>query len=323
MAQPKSVDFSVVLPVYNEEAVLETLFERLALVCDNLPGSAEIIYVNDGSIDGSEGILCKLAQADHRVKVLSLSRNFGHQSAVTAGLDHACGEVVFVMDSDLQDPPELLPRLLEKLREGYDVVYGIRATRKGNPLKVALYKAFYRVLSLLSRSSIPPDAGDFCAMSRRVVEHLRGLRERSRFIRGLRALVGFRQTGVPYDRPSRLAGSSKYGFGDLVRLALNGLLSSTYVPLRTATVAGFLISGLAFLLGAFYIFRRLTTETPVSGFATLVVLILFLHGVQLLLIGVLGEYLARVFEETKGRPVYIVEKRINFDDQGSTSPTGS
>jgi polyisoprenyl-phosphate glycosyltransferase len=301
-------DLSVVMPVFNEQENLLALHTRLSSVLKQTGLSYEIIFVDDGSRDGSLGLLCDLAADDSSVLVVELARNFGHQVAISAGLDHARGQGVIVMDSDLQDPPEALPQFIAKWREGHDVVYAIRAQRKEHWLKRTAYAAFYRLLQRVANIDIPLDAGDFCIMDRRVVDLLVGMPERNRFVRGIRSWVGLDQVGLAYERHARHAGRPKFTITRLVYLALDGLISFSYVPLRVITMLGFGVSLLSLLLAVFYAIKKLTVGLSPPGFATLIVAILFLAGMQLITIGVIGEYVGRIFEEVKRRPLYVVRR---------------
>jgi polyisoprenyl-phosphate glycosyltransferase len=301
-------DLSVVMPVFNEQENLLALHTRLSSVLKQTGLSYEIIFVDDGSRDGSLGLLCDLAADDSSVLVVELARNFGHQVAISAGLDHARGQGVIVMDSDLQDPPEALPQFIAKWREGHDVVYAIRAQRKEHWLKRMAYAGFYRLLQRVANIDIPLDAGDFCIMDRRVVDLLVGMPERNRFVRGIRSWVGLDQVGLAYERHARHAGKPKFTITRLVYLALDGLISFSYVPLRVITMLGFGVSLLSILLAVFYAIKKLTVGLSPPGFATLIVAILFLAGMQLITIGVIGEYVGRIFEEVKRRPLYVVRR---------------
>lgn len=300
---------SVVIPIYNEQATLSELYRRLThVLCENLAELAyEIVFVNDGSSDGSIQILSRLHADDPVVKVVNLSRNFGHQAALTAGLDYAKGDAVICMDGDVQDPPEIIPTLVARWRDGNDVVYAVRKLRKEGFIKRGCYAAFYRLLRRLSMVSIPLDAGDFALMDRRVVDCLKTLPERSRFIRGLRTWVGFRQTGVEYEREKRYAGTPKYTWPKLVRLAVNGLLSFSALPLRMATAVGFMISFCSLLGIIVALYLKLFTDQAIPGWTATVIPMLVLGGIQLLSIGILGEYIAQIFDEVKRRPLYLVD----------------
>jgi polyisoprenyl-phosphate glycosyltransferase len=300
---------SVVIPIYNEQATLSELYRRLThVLSENLAELAyEIVFVNDGSSDGSIQILSELHADDPGVKVVNLSRNFGHQAALTAGLDYAKGDAVICMDGDVQDPPEIIPTLVARWRDGNDVVYAVRKLRKEGFIKRSCYTAFYRLLRRLSMVSIPLDAGDFALMDRRVVDCLKALPERSRFIRGLRSWVGFRQTGVEYEREKRFAGVPKYNWSKLVHLAVNGLLSFSALPLRMATAVGFMISFCSLLGIIVALYLKLFTDLAIPGWTATVIPILVLGGIQLLSIGILGEYIAQIFDEVKQRPLYVVD----------------
>lgn len=300
---------SVVVPVYNEAEVLASFHERLSPVLDGIGLAAEIIYVDDGSRDATAEIMQRLHRADPRVATLLLSRNFGKEIALTAGLDHAGGDAVVVIDADLQDPPELIPELVAGWREGFDVVYAQRLSRRGESLlKRTTARLFYRLIQRLGgRVMIPADTGDFRLMSRRAVEALGRLREHHRFMKGLFAWIGFRQKAVPYHRDARLAGASKWSYWQLWNFSLEGITSFTIGPLKIATYVGLLTALLAFAYGAWIIFDTLMYGNPVAGYPSLMVVMLMLGGLQLMTIGIIGEYLGRIFNEAKARPLYIVE----------------
>ena len=303
---PPAPRISVVVPVYNEEDNLPVLYERLVAVLRPL-GSYEVIFVDDGSRDGSAAIAGDLERRDPGVRLLSFSRNFGHQAALSAGLDHARGQAVVLMDADLQDPPEVLPRLVEQWEQGYQLVYAVREKRDEGLAKRATAHLFYRALRAAAEVDIPVDTGDFCLMDRQVVDELCRLPEQNRFLRGLRSWVGFRQIGVPYERPARHAGDAKYTVRKMAKLAVDGMLAFTSLPLRLASYLGFLTAGAGIVYLAVAVMIRLTGST-VSGWASLVALILVLGGTQLIVTGVLGSYVARIYDETKGRPMYIVDR---------------
>lgn len=316
------VQFSLVVPIYNEEGNIPELYRRVTTVMDGLAEPYELDFVDDGSRDRSLELLRELAGSDPRVRVICLARNFGHQRAVSAGLDHARGQAVIVLDGDLQDPPEVVPQFVAKWREGFEVVYAVREKRKERLLKRMAYHSFYLLLRGLSRVEIPLETGDFCLMDRRVVDALVALPERNRFIRGLRSWVGFRQIGLAYERDARHAGKPKYTFRKLVSLALDGLISFSYLPLRLATMLGFAVSVLSLLAAGYYLVKRLTVGLQPPGFATLVVLLLFLSGVQLITIGVIGEYIGHVLEEVKARPTYVLREVIQREPEGMGEPQG-
>jgi glycosyltransferase involved in cell wall biosynthesis len=313
--------YSIIVPLYNEQDVLPELCRRLRAAVARLHGPAEIIFVDDGSVDGTIGILRAWQSEDKVIRIVSLSRNFGHQAAVSAGLCYAEGDAVAVLDGDLQDPPELLADFFAKLDEGWDVVYGIRRQRRGAILKRLSYFVFYRLLHRLAHIDIPLDAGDFCVMSRRIVDHLNRLPETDRFVRGLRAWVGFRQTGIPYERDQRQAGIPKYTIAKLVQLSLDGLLSFSYAPLRWLAAIGFVLCGVSFI-GILVVLYRYMFTLYVPGYTSLAVLVLFFGGVQLLTGGLIGEYVGRTAQQVKGRPLYVVDELIGFGEAPAFRPSG-
>lgn len=303
------VDLSVIIPIYNEEANIAALYERLRGVLDpmQLPGSYEFIFINDGSRDQSLALIQTLALRDPRVRYLDFSRNFGHQIAVTAGLDRAEGQAVCIIDADLQDPPELIPQLLAKLREGYEVVYAKRRSRQGeSAAKKLTAKLFYRILASITHISIPVDTGDFRVISRKVVEALRRMPEQNKFIRGQISWIGYRQTYLEYDRAERAGGETGYTYRKMLKLALDGITAFSDVPLKAATVSGFIVSGIAFLVMLYTLYSRFVTEKYEPGWPSLMVSILFLGGVQLIAVGIIGEYIARLSANVRQRPLYIV-----------------
>jgi dolichol-phosphate mannosyltransferase len=302
--------FSFILPVFNEEETLAETYRRLACVMDELKAEVEMIVVDDGSRDRSLEMLRDLHQRDPRLRYLSLARNFGHQAAVTAGLRFAQGDAVVVLDADLQDPPELIPAMIEKWREGYHVVYAQRTSRQQEgPAKKLFAYLFYRVLRLLTKVDMPADTGDFCLMDRKVVDVLNALPERGRYLRGLRAWVGFRQTAVPFEREPRFAGEVKYTFRKSLGLAITGIVSFSRVPLRLATYLGLIVAAFALLMIVVVIYWRLFhPSAPLIGYTIITAAIFFLAAVQLLCLGILGEYLGRVYDEVKGRPIYTLKE---------------
>lgn len=302
------IEISVVVPLFDEQENLAELHRRLTAVLDAIDVNAEILLIDDGSRDNTALLIEALHARDARVVPLSLSRNFGHQAAVTAGIDRARGEAVIVMDADLQDPPELIPDLIHSWRDGNDVVYAVRRKRRESFPKRFAYAVFYRLLSKLGDHEIPQDAGDFCLMDRRVVEAMRSLPEHVRFVRGLRAFVGFRQVGLPYDRPARAAGKSKYTFAKLTRLAIDGLVSFSGQPLRLVTYLGITTATIALGMTVWVVVDAATSRTAPRGWASLVIVVLFMGSVQLLSLGIIGEYIRLIFLETKGRPSYIVRE---------------
>lgn len=311
---PGAVLYSAIIPVYNEAEVVPALYWRLTRVMEGLGELYEIIFVDDGSRDDSPALLRELWEKDTRVKFLSLSRNFGHQIAITAGLDHSSGQAVIVMDADLQDPPELIPQLIEQWRKGFDLVFAVRQQRRGDGLfKRATAALFYRIFRYLSATDIPMDAGDFRLMSRRAVEALKVIRERNRFIRGLAGWIGFPQTSVPFVRDVRQAGETKYSLKTMVRFAFNGIISFSLVPLQLAGYFGFVVSATSFVYLAYAVWLKLFTDRVVLGWTSVMVAMLFLGGVQLISLGIIGEYLGRIYEEVKQRPLYIIGEAKGFE----------
>lgn len=300
---------SVAIPVYNEEKLLPELLRRVGTVLDGIPGGPhEIVLVDDGSWDRTPELLEEAARADPRLTVVYLSRNFGHQAALTAALDYASGDAVVLMDGDLQDIPEAIPAFVERYDRGYDVVYATRASRKENWILRLCYFLFYRLQAMVSDTRLPLDAGDFGLMSRRVVDQLRRMPEHLRYLRGLRSWVGFRQIGIPIDRAERHSGKTKYGFVKLLQLASDGIFAFSIVPLRAATLLGALSAALSALYAAYALYAKLFLKQSPLGFTALVILITFLSGVLLFFLGIIGEYVGRVYEEIKARPVYVASK---------------
>ena len=306
---------SVVVPVFNAGALVRALYERLQPVAIQVTSAYEIIMVDDGSVDDTFQHLHALHRIDPLVKIIRLARNFGHQTAISAGLAKAAGDFVALMDGDLQDPPELLPTLLETLEKGYDVAYVIRTDRPESWLKRTAYFLFYRILHAIARVQIPLDAGDFCMMNRRVVLAINGMPERNRFIRGLRHWVGFKQVGVPCVRHARAGGVAKYTWGKLIRLCFDGIVSFSDLPLRLGSYLGFIVSSGSFIGIGIVLYFRLFTNRSIPGFASLAILILFLGGMQLLTIGVLGEYLGRTLDEARQRPLYIISHLVGWPSE--------
>ncbi len=305
--QPRPI-ISVVIPVFDEEDNLPVLYQRLTKVLAEFEPDYELIFVDDGSQDNSAQILQELADLDPHVILIQLARNFGHQISISAGLDFARGDGVIIMDADLQDPPEVLPEFIEKWREGHDVVYAIRANRKEGWLKRNAYSFFYRILQRIANIQIPLDAGDFCIMDRKAVLILNSMPERNRFVRGIRSWIGLDQVGLLYDRDSRYAGQPKFTISRLIYLALDGLVSFSYIPLRAISILGFIISILSIALAISYTIQKITRGLSPPGFATTIVAIFFLAGIQLITLGVIGEYVGRIFEEVKHRPLYVIKK---------------
>ena len=303
------ITFSIVAPVFNELDNLLELYRRVREVMSGAHETWELVLVDDGSTDGSTERILQLAKQDQHVRPVIFARNFGHQVAITAGWDYARGEAVVIIDADLQDPPEAIPDLIAKWREGYEVVYAVRAEREGETwFKKATAALFYRIVRRITDVKIPVDTGDFRLMDRKVVEVLKTMRERHRFPRGMSAWVGFRQIGVPYKRGARHAGVTKYPFKNMLKLALNAITGFSYFPLQLATYFGFTAAGLAIIAIPVVIIMRLAGQGAFLGQATTLIAVLFLGGVQLISLGVLGEYLGRIYDEVKGRPLYIVRK---------------
>ncbi len=309
-----SVLISVVAPVYNEAPLLEEFTKRTTAALSEWP--FELIFVNDGSQDASWSVLQALGQKDARVKSICFSRNFGHQAAICAGLEHAKGNAVIIIDADLQDPPELMPEMLRKWQEGFDVVYGVRSERKGeSAFKKWTATAFYRLFRRMSNMNAPLEAGDYRLLSRPVVDVLKQMPERVRFLRGLVSWVGFRQTGITYSREKRFAGTSKYPLFRMLRFALDGFTSFSSAPLQLAIYLGLFVTLIAFLIGCYSLYIRLFTDTAVKGWTSLLTVMVFLGGIQLIMFGVIGEYIGRIYEEVKRRPLYLVQDKIGFEER--------
>jgi len=300
---------SIVVPIFNESETIDTCYQRLKKVLDSLESySYEIVFVDDGSQDDSYQKLVDFADRDSKVRIIKFSRNFGHQIAITAGIDHAHGDAVVIIDADLQDPPEVIKEFISKWEEGYEVVYGVREKREGEGMmKLLTASLFYRLLKAMINIDIPVDVGDFRLMSRRAADKLKELKERDRFVRGLVSWVGFRQIGVPYCREKRYSGETKYPYRKMIKFALDGITSFSSVPLKLAAWLGYFTSLLAFLYLC-SVFVQKAMGVTVQGFATIMVGMLFLGGVQLICLGIIGEYIGRIFNETKQRPMYVIEQ---------------
>ena len=300
--------YSLIIPIYNEEETIPELYRRVSDVMDSLDDSVELILINDGSRDRSLKLMRELQERDARVCYISFARNFGHQAAVTAGLNFARGQVIVVLDADLQDPPELIPKMIESWQAGYHVVYAQRTKRKKESwFKRLTAYVFYRLLRRLADVDIPADTGDFCLMDRQVVDLLNSMPERNRYIRGLRAWIGFRQTAVKFERDPRFAGEVKYTFKKSLALAINSLVSFSKIPLRLSTYLGLFSALIALLMALLVLYWRLQQpDSPVTGLATILIAVFFLGSVQLISIGILGEYIGRIYEEVKGRPAYTI-----------------
>lgn len=308
------IDLSVVVPVYNEQEVLLESYRRLSKVLSGMEERYELVFVDDGSRDATRAILRELARRDPNVRFIGFSRNFGHQAAITAGVDASAGKAVVIIDADLQDPPELIPRMVAKWKEGYEVVYGKRTKRKGETaFKKITAALFYRFLRAMANQDIPVDAGDFRLLDRRICRILlENVNERCRYMRGLVSWMGFRQTFIEYEREERFAGVTKYPLKKMVRLAMDAITAFT-MPLKIATWVGFSLSGLSFLYLLVNIYLKLFTDVTWPGWTSLIVVSLFFNGVILIMLGLMGEYIARIIEEVKGRPLYLVAETGNMD----------
>ena len=309
-----SPKYSFIIPIYNEEETILEMYRRMSAVMDRMDGAVELILINDGSRDRSIHLLRDLHDQDSRVCYLSLARNFGHQIAVTAGLNFARGQVVVILDADLQDPPELIPDMVEKWKQGYQVVYAQRTQRRQESwFKRFTAYSFYRLLKQLADVDIPTDTGDFCLLDRKVVEVLNAMPERNRYIRGLRSWIGFRQTAIRFERDPRFAGEIKYTFRKSLALAINGLVSFSTIPLRISTYVGLLAAIASILMALLVLYWRIfVPNSPLTGFTMILMAIFFLGAVQLVSIGILGEYIGRIYEEVKGRPLYTLAEVGGF-----------
>jgi polyisoprenyl-phosphate glycosyltransferase len=310
--------FSVVVPIREEEESLPELHRRLAAVLDGLDGDWEIVLVDDGSRDRSFDVMLELRERDPRVKVVRLSRNFGHQVAITAGIDLASGDAVIVMDGDLQHPPEVIPELVARWREGYDVVYGVMTDREGETwFKRWTARRFYWLLGRMSDVEVPPAAGDFRLVDRRAVNAFTSLRERNRYVRGMFSWIGFRQAGVPYASPARIAGQTKYTVPRMTRLALHGILSFSNTPLRIVLGLGFVVSAFAIAEAIYALVGKFGGFYTVSGWASIVFVVALLGGIQLIVLGVIGEYVSLIYDEAKRRPIYVIREQHGFEQKPS------
>ncbi|MBE7010759.1 MAG: glycosyltransferase family 2 protein [Ruminococcaceae bacterium] len=311
-----SVRFSVIVPVYNEEAVLEVCYARLTEVMANMNEDYELIFVDDGSRDQTPVMVSRLCDNDSHVKLISFSRNFGHQTAITAGMEASRGQAVIVIDADLQDPPEVIISMIEKWREGYDVVYGRRVSRRGETLfKKATAKLYYRLLKSLTNVDIPVDTGDFRLIDRRVCDVMNSLTEQNRYVRGLVSWVGFRQTEVTYHREERFAGETKYPLKKMIRFAMDGITTFSYKPLKLATYVGSFVSFGSFIYLLVVLYLKLFTDKTVSGWASTLSVSLIFNGLVLLMLGIIGEYIGRIYDETKKRPLYIIRETKGFNHE--------
>jgi dolichol-phosphate mannosyltransferase len=308
---------SVIVPCFNEEAVIEETHRRLSEVLSNIDMDYELIYINDGSRDKTMLFLTSIAELSSLVKVLSFSRNFGHQRAISAGMDYSSGDAVVIIDADLQDPVDVIPKMIEKWQEGFDVVYGKRIERKGETLfKKWSAAAFYRILRMLSEEDIPTDVADFRLIDRKVCAALSAMPERSRYIRGLVAWLGFKTSFVDYVRDPRFAGDTKYSLRKMIKLASDGIFSFSYKPLKIASFIGILVSILSFVYLAYVLISHLFIGNTIEGWTSTMAAVLILCGIILTVLGIIGEYIARIYEEVKGRPIYVIARQIGFEKTG-------
>jgi len=310
--------YSIIVPIYNEEQTLPELRHRLDQVAGSLDQQCEVIFVDDGSKDRSFALMKEFHREDARFKALRLSRNFGHQVAISAGLERAQGDAVILMDGDLQDPPELLPAMVARWKEGYQVVYTVKKSRRENPLKRFAFTSFYRILNAMSTIQIPLDAGNFSLLDREVVHAMRTMPERHRYISGLRAWVGYRQIGLEYDRGARFAGKPRMSFRRLVQLALDGILSFSNAPLRVAVYIGFTSAIMSFAGGLYVVYEKLFTDKAILGWTSTIVSITFLGGLILMTLGIIGEYVGRIYDEVKQRPLYLIGDAVGFESPEKT-----
>lgn len=318
----EGIRFSIIVPLYNEEAVIEACHERLFAVMDSLGESWEIIYVNDGSRDRTAQLVRRLCEADARVKLISFSRNFGHQAAITAGMDHAAGDAVIIIDADLQDPPEVIPQMIDRWRQGHEVVYGHRIARQGESARKKISaRIYYRLLRRITDVDIPVDVGDFRLIDARVCAALSTMPEHNRYVRGLISWLGYRQTFVDYERAPRFAGKTKYPLRKMIKLAIDGITSFSYKPLKMGIGIGIFLSIASFCFLLFVFIARLFDLVVMEpGYASLMCVILFFCGIILIMLGIIGEYIGRIFEEVKGRPLYVVCDRMGSFGQQKREP---
>lgn len=312
----EEIMYSIVVPVYNEELVVAETYKRLKGVMDSLNEPYEIVFINDGSRDKTPLMVNKICQEDKNIKFIDFSRNFGHQIAITAGMDYTSGKAIVVIDADLQDPPEVIPLMIEKWKEGYDVVYGKRAERKGETFfKKFTAKMFYRLLSSMTDIDIPVDTGDFRLIDRKVCDALKRVNEKSRYIRGLISWLGYRQTAVEFVREKRFAGETKYPLKKMLKFAFDAITSFSYKPLKLASHIGIYVSLFSFVYFLYVLYEKFFTSKTVPGWTTLVALNLFFNGVILVILGIVGEYIGRIYDESKNRPLYLVREAVNFDEE--------
>ena len=310
----KDIRYSVVVPCYNEEEVIRVTHQRLTEVMQKTRETYEIIYVNDGSRDQTAEIINELAQEDEQIRLINFSRNFGHQAGVTAGLNFAQGQAIVIIDADLQDPPEVILEMIYRWKQGYDVIYGKRLKRQGETIFKRLSAlAFYRIMTALSPIQIPEDTGDFRLIDRKVCDVMNSLTEKNRYIRGLVSWIGFKQIAVEFNREERFAGETKYPLRKMLKLAFDGITSFSYKPLKIATYLGFGLSGFSFVYLVIVLFQKFFFGGIVAGWASSVAINLFFHGITLMILGIMGEYIGRIYDESKNRPIYIVRSTIGYD----------
>ncbi|MED3942100.1 glycosyltransferase family 2 protein [Priestia megaterium] len=314
------VKYSIVVPVYNEEEVIHETYRRLTEVMHSTKEAYELLFVNDGSRDRTAEIIKEYSEQDPAVVLLDFARNFGHQIAITAGMDYARGEAVVVIDADLQDPPELILEMIEKWKQGFDVVYAKRTKRKGETyFKKQTAAMFYRILRAMTDIDIPLDTGDFRLLDRKVCNQMNSIQEKNRFVRGLVSWVGFKQIAVEYERDERLAGESKYPLKKMLKLSMDGITSFSYKPLKLASYAGVTLSGIGFIYLLVVLYLKLFTDSTITGWSSLIVIQLFFSGIILIILGMIGEYIGRIYDETKNRPLYIVREKYQLEPRKEVS----
>jgi dolichol-phosphate mannosyltransferase len=314
------VKYSIVVPVYNEEEVIHETYRRLTEVMRSTKEAYELLFVNDGSKDRTAEIIKEYSEQDPAVVLLDFARNFGHQIAITAGMDYARGEAVVVIDADLQDPPELILEMIEKWKQGFDVVYAKRTKRKGETyFKKQTAAMFYRFLRAMTDIDIPLDTGDFRLLDRKVCDQMNSIQEKNRFVRGLVSWVGFKQIAVEYERDERLAGESKYPLKKMLKLSMDGITSFSYKPLKLASYAGVTLSGIGFIYLLVVMYLKLFTDSTITGWSSLIVIQLFFSGIILIILGMIGEYIGRIYDETKNRPLYIVREKYQLETREEVS----
>ncbi|WP_129708694.1 glycosyltransferase family 2 protein [Priestia megaterium] len=314
------VKYSIVVPVYNEEEVIHETYRRLTEVMRSTKEAYELLFVNDGSRDRTAQIIKEYSEQDPAVVLLDFARNFGHQIAITAGMDYARGEAVVVIDADLQDPPELILEMIEKWKQGFDVVYAKRTKRKGETyFKKQTAAMFYRFLRAMTDIDIPLDTGDFRLLDRKVCNQMNSIQEKNRFVRGLVSWVGFKQIAVEYERDERLAGESKYPLKKMLKLSMDGITSFSYKPLKLASYAGVTLSGIGFIYLLVVLYLKLFTDSTITGWSSLIVIQLFFSGIILIILGMIGEYIGRIYDETKNRPLYIVREKYQLEPRKEVS----